>query len=73
MTGKKRPALAVAVSALALTASGYAATGGVHGIRASNRPSSPGNGNGHCGHSDQKPPCSNGLLQAQANRSHHSH
>jgi hypothetical protein len=58
MTGKKRPALAVVVSALALTASGYAATGGVHGIRSSNRPSSP--GNGHCGHADQKPPCKQG-------------
>jgi hypothetical protein len=58
MTGRKRPVLALVVAALALTASGYAATGGVHGIRSSNRPSSP--GNGHCGHSTETPPCGNG-------------
>jgi hypothetical protein len=66
MTGRKRPALAVVAAALALTASGYAATGHVNGIRSSNRPSSPGNGNGHCGHSGEKPPC--GQLQALSNR-----
>jgi hypothetical protein len=70
MTGKKRPALAIAVSAFALTASGYAATGGVHGIRASDRASSP--GNGHCGHTDEKPPC-NGKGSSQSRRSHRSH
>jgi hypothetical protein len=55
MIGRKRPALALVAAALALSASGYAATGGVHGIRSSNRASSP--GNGHCGHSGDKPPC----------------
>jgi hypothetical protein len=54
MTGKKRPVLAFMAAALALTASGYAATGGVHGIRSDDRRSV---GNGHCGQSDQKPPC----------------
>jgi hypothetical protein len=65
MIGRKRPALALAVAALALTASGYAATGGVHGIRSSNRPSS--SGNGHCGHSTDKPPCGNAVGQAHSN------
>jgi hypothetical protein len=64
MSGRKRPALALVVAALALTASGYAATGGVNGVRSSNRPSSP--GNGHCGHGGEKPPCANG--QAQSNK-----
>jgi hypothetical protein len=64
MTGRKRPALALVVAALALTASGYAATGGVNGVRSSNRPSSP--GNGHCGQSGEKPPC--GQQQGTNNR-----
>ena len=59
MTGRKRPLLALMAAALALTASGYAATGGVNGIRSNNRPSSP--GNGHCGHRGGKPPCNNKL------------
>jgi hypothetical protein len=67
MTGRKRPALALVVAALAMTASGYAATSGVHGIRSSNRPSSTGNGNGHCGHSTDKPPCGNASGQANNN------
>jgi hypothetical protein len=66
MTGRKRPALALVVAALALTASGYAATGGAHGIRSSNRPSST--GNGHCGHSTEKPPCGNANGQANTKR-----
>jgi hypothetical protein len=70
MIGKKRPALALVVAALALTASGYAATGGVHGIRSSNRPSSPGNGNGHCGHSGDQPPCRNGQALINRNSGH---
>ncbi len=67
MTGKRRPALALVVAALGLTASGYAATGGVNGVRSGNRPSSPGNGHGghghghgHCGHRGDKPPCGKG-------------
>jgi hypothetical protein len=66
MSGRRRPALALGVAALALTASGYAATGGANGTRSNNRPSSPGNGHGHehgrghCGHSDKKPPCGKG-------------
>jgi hypothetical protein len=58
MTGKRRPALALVVAALGLTASGYAATGGVNGVRSGNRPSSP--GHGHCGHRGDKPPCGKG-------------
>jgi hypothetical protein len=64
MTGRKRPALALGVAALALTASGYAATNGANGNRSSNRPSSPGDpqghGHGHCGHKGGKPPCGKG-------------
>jgi hypothetical protein len=56
MSRKKRPFLALVAAALALTASGYAATGGVHGIRSNDRPDVS---NGHCGHSDRKPPCRN--------------
>ena len=71
MTGRKRPALALAAAALAMTASGYAATGGVNGIRSSNRPSSPGNGNGHCGHSVDRPPCSQQPALSPRKSGHH--
>jgi hypothetical protein len=67
MTVKKRPALALVVAALALTASGYAATGRVNGVRSSDRASSP--GNGHCGHSGDTPPCNgHGLTNRRSGR-----
>lgn len=53
--GKPKSLLALVGAALVLTASGYAATGGVQGLRGDNRPSSP--GNGHCGHDGGPPPC----------------
>ena len=72
MIRKKKSLLPLVGAALALTASGYAATGGVHGIRASNRPSSP--GNGHCGHDGGPPPCRPDQSQTQPGKSrgHHS-
>jgi hypothetical protein len=54
---KRKSVVALVAAALLLTGSGYAASGGVGGDRSNDRASNP--GNGHCGHSDAKPPCGN--------------
>jgi hypothetical protein len=52
---RKKSVLALLASALLLTGSGYAASGGVGGDRSNDRASNP--GNGHCGHTGNTPPC----------------
>ncbi len=56
----RRPLFLLTAAALVFGTAGYAATGGVPGPnsapgRASVDP--PPNSKGHCGHTDQKPPC----------------
>ena len=56
----RRPVYLLAAAALAFGTASYAATGGSHAPAKSQAEATvtpPPNSNGHCGHSDQKPPC----------------
>jgi hypothetical protein len=55
MVKRGKSVLALMTASLLLAVSGYAATGGVSGLRSDDRPSQP--GNGHCGKSGGTPPC----------------
>jgi hypothetical protein len=61
MVRTKRPLLLLVAGALSLSASGFAATGGVSGDRSPGRVSidPPPHSNGHCGHRGGPPPCKN--------------
>jgi hypothetical protein len=56
---RRRPLLLLTAAALALSGSGYAATGGVHGPQSPGRPSvtPPPWSQGHCGQNGGRPPC----------------
>jgi hypothetical protein len=69
MITRKRSAVALAGTVLALSASAYAATCNVYGLRESSRPSSP--GNGHCGFWGGTPPCGHHVEKPHFPPPHH--